>query len=361
VSVSQLELDALIATLAGAATPTAQAPATPCLDPFCIGNPDGGCGRPPTEHIAVHGAETILAVARPNGGRTILAAAPTPLLSPAEPPPSTVRELRQVLIDFEASRPRSMQVALGPSELGTPCQQQMARKLAGAPRVPITDPTWAPWQGTAVHAAMEDVVAFWNQQLGRERWLAEDKLEVDPGLPGADGTLEHGISGHGDAFDVDHAMVVDWKHVGTTALKKLRAGKRAGKPPAEQVSPDYRVQAHLYGLGHQRKGRDVRHVRLVLLARSWQYDDSDEWTEEFLPDVALAALTRYWGTHDVLAALDVAAQPDLIAAVTAAPHKDTCKWCPFNRPGRPSNWDGCPGDAPIDRVIERATAGLIAP
>jgi hypothetical protein len=41
-------------------------------------------------------------------------------------PASTVAELRQVLIDYEAQRPRSMQKELGPSELGTPCQQQIA-------------------------------------------------------------------------------------------------------------------------------------------------------------------------------------------------------------------------------------------
>lgn len=233
----------------------------------------------------------------------------------------------------------------------------MARKLAGAPRRPITAPTWAPFQGTAVHAEMEQVVNFWNQQLGWERWLAEDDLEVDPGLPGIDG-----IRGHGDAFDLDHGMVVDWKHVGTTALNKLRTAKRLGKHPAQQVSPEYRVQAHLYGLGHQRKGRDVRYVRLVLLARSWQYDDSDEWTEEFNPDIAYIAIMRYYETLDILAALDVANQPDMLAAVPAAPSSDSCKWCPFHRPGQPSGWAGCAGDTGAhERRIDRITNGLIAP
>src|SRR4051812_9182952 len=152
-------------------------------------------------------------------------------------PPSTITELRQVLIDYEANRPRSMQKALGPSEIGTPCQQEIARKLAGAPRRPITEPTWAPFQGTAVHASMEDVVAFWNRQLDRERWLAEDRLTVVEGIPAAvpGGPDYPTVAGNGDAFDQDHAMVVDWKHVGTTALDKVRAGKRLGKHPAEQV------------------------------------------------------------------------------------------------------------------------------
>lgn len=276
---------------------------------------------------------------------------------PAGPPPSTVAELRQILIDYDASRPRSLQKRLGPSELGTPCQQQMARKLAGAPRRPINAPTWAPFQGTAVHAEMEKVVAHWNRQLGRERWLAEDDLEVDPGLPDVEG-----IRGHGDAYDLDHQMVVDWKHVGITALTKLRTAKRLNKPIDQQVSPEYRVQAHLYGRGHERKGRPVEHVRLVLLARSWQYDDSDEWTEPYDPDIAYLAIDRYYATVQLLDDLDVAANPMLIAAVPASPSKDACHWCPFNRPGQPSGWDGCAGDtATHQRRVDRFADGFIAP
>jgi hypothetical protein len=248
-------------------------------------------------------------------------------------PASTITELRQILIDFEANRPRSMQKELGPSELGTPCQQQIARKLAGAPRRPITEPTWAPFQGTAVHASMEDVVAFWNTQLGRERWLAEDRLVVDPG-PGHYPSIE----GNGDAFDLDHNMVVDWKHVGTTALKKLRTAKRMGKPPRDQVSQDYRIQAHLYGLGHANKGRPVQHVRLVLLARSWKYDDSDVVDQ-------VARITDGSWHHDA------------ITNVTPNPSQDACHWCPFMRAGQPSDWHGCAGD---EQVTERRSAAFAA-
>jgi hypothetical protein len=263
-------------------------------------------------------------------------------------PPSTVGELRQVLMDFEASRPRSMQKELGPSELGTPCRQQMARKLAGAPRQPATEPAWAPFQGTAVHASMEDVVAYWNNQLGRERWLAEDRLVVIEPLPGPDGEPAFpGIAGNGDAYDTDHGMVVDWKHVGTTALKKLLAAKRAGKPSKEQVSQEYRVQGHLYGMGHANKGRDVRYVRLVLLARSWQYDDSAEWTEPYDERIATWAINRYYDVVAQVAELDLTAHPGQITAVQASPSSDACKFCPFLIPGRPSDWNGCAGNTPI--------------
>jgi hypothetical protein len=279
--------------------------------------------------------------------------------APTGPPPSTVRELRDVLIDYEANRPRSMQKELGPSELGTPCQQQIARKLAGAPRRPITEPTWAPFQGTAVHASMEEVVAFWNRQLGRERWLAEDRLVVSKSQPSPGRPDYPAVEGNGDAFDQDHDMVVDWKHVGTTALDKLRVGKRRNKPPAEQVSAEYRVQAHLYGLGHALKGRPVRYVRLVLLARSWQYDDSEEWTEEYDVEIALQAIGRYWDIHDLVHDLGGPSMGDLVTVVPASPGKDTCKWCPFYRPGIASDWAGCAGDRPPAAHLARATAGII--
>jgi hypothetical protein len=174
-------------------------------------------------------------------------------------------------------------------------------------------------------------------------------------------TIFDPIAGAGDAFDLDYGMVVDWKHTGKTARDNLARAKRMGKPPAEQVSAEYRVQGHLYGYGHARKGRDVRYVRLVLLARSHDYDESQEWTEAYDPAIAIAAVQRYYATHDLLQALQVTAAPDLIAAVPATPHRDTCKWCPFARPGQPADWHGCPGDKPLDKVVERATTGLIAP
>jgi hypothetical protein len=180
---------------------------------------------------------------------------------------------------------------------------------------------------------MEDVVAFWNKQEGRERWLAEDELTVIEGVPG-NGYDYPTVRGHGDAFDQDHAMVVDWKYVGNTALDKLRAGIRLGKHPAEQVSVEYRVQAHLYGMGHANKGRPVRSVRLVLLARSWKYDDSEEWTEAYDEDIARKGHRPLLGRRRPGPGPRWQPQAgDLIAAVPATPGKDICKWCSFYAPG----------------------------
>ncbi len=252
--------------------------------------------------------------------------------------------MRDVLADLDASRPRSMQIALGPSELGTPCQRQLGMKLGHVPRrLPDSRPSWAPMQGTAIHGLMEEALRFHNQQLGRERWIIEKRVHMDAE-----------ISGSGDAFDTDTGTVVDWKHVGVTALREV---KRKTIPNELLVKPDYRTQAHLYGYGHERAGRTVHWVRLVFLARSHDYDDSAEWTEAYDPDIAIRALDRYYATQDLLTALNVAANPAMWAVVPAAPGK-ACSWCPFRRMGGPADGTGCPGD--LNSKIDKQLHGLLA-
>lgn len=243
--------------------------------------------------------------------------------------PSTVLEVRQALIDWEHSRPRSTQVALGPSEIGTPCAQQIGRKLAARARPDAPhEPAWAPFQGTAVHVAMAEVVQFWNAQLGRDRWLTDTRVLVSP---------EMQLSGESDAFDLDNHMVVDWKHVGVTALKDLAAARAKGKSPAEQISQEYRVQTHLYALGHVLAGRRVDFVRVVFLPRAWKYDDAQEWTEPFDRRLAEDALRRYDQISKHIAAggkvMDLRISPS-----------SKCWWCPF-RTGQTSDEDGCIGKA----------------
>jgi hypothetical protein len=247
-------------------------------------------------------------------------------------PPSTLADVGEALMRFEASRPRTVQTTLGPSELGTPCPRQIALKLAGVQRHPRGLP-WAPMCGTAVHSLMEEVLTAENARLGRERWVLEQKVHLDDEL-----------SGHGDAYDSDHALVVDWKYTGTTARRKAA---RRSVPNAELVSVEYRTQAHLYGLGHRNAGRPVRFVRLVLLARSHDYSESVEWTEPYREDIALDAMTRFYWIRDIVTNMDGANHPERLDVVEAVPG-DACTWCPFKRlhePGRPPvDATGCEGD-----------------
>jgi hypothetical protein len=247
-------------------------------------------------------------------------------------PPSTLAEIAGALMRYEASRPRTVQTTLGPSELGTPCARQIAMKLAGVQRHERGLP-WAPMCGTAVHSLMEDVLTRENERLGRQRWVIEETVHLDDEL-----------TGHGDAYDSDHALVIDWKYTGTTARRKA---SRRTVPNDQLVSAEYRVQAHLYGLGHENAGRPVRHVRLVMLARSHDYGESVEWTEEYRPDIAVDAMTRFYAIRDRVINNDMAAHPERLADIEATPG-EACKWCPFRRlpvPGGPDvDATGCVGD-----------------
>lgn len=247
-------------------------------------------------------------------------------------PPSTLADVHDALARYEAGRPRTVQTTLGPSELGTPCPRQIAMKLAGVQRHERALP-WSAMCGTAVHDLMEKVLTAENERLGRPRWVLEQKVQLDDEL-----------TGHGDAYDTDHALVVDWKYTGITARRKAA---RKTVPNAELVSTEYRTQAHLYGLGHRNAGRPVRYVRLVLLARSHDFTESVEWTEEYREDIALDAMTRFYAIRDKVAELDAARLPERLSWVDAEPG-EACKWCPFRRPTPPGGMDvdatGCIGD-----------------
>lgn len=265
-------------------------------------------------------------------------------------PASTVRELNDVLIRYVGAQDRTMQVELGPSELGGACAAQIARKLAGAPEKPTRTVMWAPFQGTAVHAEMEKVVDFWNGEIGSKRVLAEQTLKIDDG-----------IIGHADAYDSFWNMVIDWKHTGTTQLESVRRAQRKGLPPAEQVKQVYRVQGHLYGWGFEQLGYKVEWVRLVFLARSWKFSDSVEWTERYNPDLVDWAINRYDSIKATLAALDVANNHERIALIQPTPGED-CGFCPFNSGGGGENsWASCPGDVKRhERIAARESEGIIA-
>jgi hypothetical protein len=248
-----------------------------------------------------------------------------------KPPPSTLTEVAQALIAYGADRPRSQQVALGPSELGTPCRQQMARKIAGWPEQPERDAPWATLTGGAVHDLMEDVLKHWNKRLDGDRWLAEG--EVSDGYE---------VSGHSDAYDAEHQMVVDWKYTDFQA-KKLREAKRKGKPVREQISQDYRIQAHIYGYMQDRVGRPVKWVRIVFFGRTANLlRDSEEWTEEWNPDVAIWALDRYYSLVDEIGPDDTEREAKVLG-VPIAPERHTCQWCPFFVPHIQPSRAGCPG------------------
>jgi hypothetical protein len=236
-------------------------------------------------------------------------------------------ELRQVAIDAARRAPRSLQVHLGPSEIGVPCHRQVAGKLAGlAETNHVADP-WPSIVGTAIHAWLADAFAADNQVRGTARWTPENRV-----LP-----IE-GHSGTADLYDADYRAVVDHKGMGESTLGKLR-----NSGPSRQ----YRVQLLLYALGYLKAGYPVEKVVLAAWPRTRSsLDGLYVWSEDFT-DESIALLNTVIEELQLrkdYAALITAGKIGLMD-VPATPSDDVCYFCPLYRPQAAHDGGvGCPGN-----------------
>lgn len=221
-----------------------------------------------------------------------------------------------------ANHPRSLQTAIGPSEIGVPCSRQIAAKLAGAQRTNPSGDLLPAYIGTATHARLEESFEADNRRLFAEgrghRWLTEQRVTVAPGL-----------SGSCDLYSSwDGGMVIDHKVVGATSFRKyLKEG------PSEQ----YRVQAHSYGLGFQNAGYPVARVGIFFIPKSSYLSKSFVWSEPFDPAVALNAVDRLEKIRnavDLIGAVDDHSQLDRVPARSG----DHCTFCPFGGKSSENVW-----------------------
>jgi hypothetical protein len=240
--------------------------------------------------------------------------------------PDTIRDDLTDLIAGHIDRhPRSLQVKPGPSELGTPCSRRLGYKMLGtAPVNTDRAAAWKPVVGTAVHAWLEQACRAYNDTHRIERFYLEQKVTV--------GQLgEDDIKGSCDVYDRARALVIDWKIVGVTALKRYRI-----EGPGEQ----YRAQAHLYGRGFALLGLPVERVAIVLLPQNGELSDMHVWSEPYDEQVALAALDRANGIKALTTALGTAALPLLPTADAF------CSYCPYRMPAATDLTEACPGHLP---------------
>ncbi len=237
-------------------------------------------------------------------------------------PPSTVVELEGILARHEAAKPRSQQTALGPSEVGVECQRALAYRLLNTPEKPADRLPWAPIVGTAVHAAIAEALEAENERLGRQRWIVERRVHPSDDLAGSS-----------DAYDADHAAVVDWKLCGAKSIARYQ----------QKMSPEYETQAHIYGLGYENAGYEVRWVRICMLAReSHDFRLSREWTRPYDRGHAERALARVKETRQMIVGLRLA-HGDANWSKVPGQSSKPCSWCRYHRPGPKPTRAGCPG------------------
>lgn len=214
--------------------------------------------------------------------------------------------LRQKILKFvtdaSLNSARNQQRAIGPSEIGHPCNRQIAFKVAGVRENPSYLDPFPSILGVAFHAWMEG-------NLPRDEWLPEHKVNVTSTLRGTS-----------DAYHIPTRTVVDWKLLGRTQHQSWLGG---------YTSEQYEVQADCYGQGFVNAGYPVDRVAIAVFCRARPLQDMFLWSRPWNPANAQKALNRLAMIRTYVAASgasDANRAPILNVGATAG---DTCYFCPF--------------------------------
>ena len=261
-------------------------------------------------------------------------------------PDVVVSELFAMVEKAIVGQPRNSQRRIGPSEMGTPCDRRIGYRLAGVDTVNERGVAWKPYVGTSVHEAFATIVARHEMQrfcvvdpdAVTTRYRVEERLSV-----GEVNGVE--ITGSCDLFDEHTGAVWDWKFTTRNMIRE----KYRPHGPGEQ----YRAQAHLYGRGWQRAGKDVRSVGVIFLTRDGEFTDRYVWHEPYDEQVAVDALERASAIALALEALG----PEF--TLPTLPTADAwCNYCPWFKANAPQIERACPGH-PKEAVQPQTLTQLI--
>ena len=171
--------------------------------------------------------------------------------------------LLHVLHAKDASRDRSMQTEVGPSEIGG-CRRKVWYRLNAQPHTNDNQSKLAAIMGTAIHAAIEDAIGAIDPE-GKE-YLVETEVAFGD------------MKAHVDLFVPSTGAVIDWK---TSKVKNM----------SYFPSNQQRWQVQIYGYLLSKNGYEVKTVNLVAIARDGNEKDVKVHTEPYDEVMALAALT----------------------------------------------------------------------
>ena len=168
--------------------------------------------------------------------------------------------LIKALVDYDNSRARSKQTAIGVSSLGD-CRRKVWHMIEGAPTVNQDVLRLPAIMGTAIHAAIENAIGDADG-----RYLIEHRVELD-GLPPA--TI--------DFFDTAECEVIDWKTITKKNIDYF-------------VTQQKRWQVQVYGYLMTQVGYEVKTVTLIGIPRDGTENDIVTHSEPYDREVALEAL-----------------------------------------------------------------------
>ena len=170
--------------------------------------------------------------------------------------------LLHVLHAQDASRDRSLQTEVGPSEIGG-CRRKVWYRLNAQPHTNDNQSKLAAIMGTAIHAAIEDAIGAIDPE-GKE-YLVETEVAFGD------------MKAHVDLFVPSTGAVIDWK---TSKVKNM----------SYFPSNQQRWQVQIYGYLLSKNGYEVKTVNLVAIARDGNEKDVKVHTEPYDEVMALAAL-----------------------------------------------------------------------
>jgi CRISPR/Cas system-associated exonuclease Cas4 (RecB family) len=171
--------------------------------------------------------------------------------------------LLHVLHAKDASRDRSQQTEVGPSEIGG-CRRKVWYRLNAQPHTNENQSKLAAIMGTAIHAAIEEAIGALDPE-GKE-YLVETEVAYGD------------MKAHVDLFVPSTGAVIDWK---TSKIKNL----------SYFPSNQQRWQVQIYGYLLSKNGYEVKTVNLVAIARDGAEKDVKVHTEPYDEVMALAALS----------------------------------------------------------------------
>jgi CRISPR/Cas system-associated exonuclease Cas4 (RecB family) len=177
-----------------------------------------------------------------------------------------MKEIKDIVVDLlkakDASRSRSQQTAVGPSELGG-CARKVWYRLNQQPETNNNELKLAAIMGTAIHGTIEEAIRLADPK--GEEYLVEQEVEA------------FGIQAHVDLYVKSTGAVVDWKSVKSKNLNYF---------PSKQQ----RWQVQVYGLLLNEAGFGVNTVNLVAIPRDGDERDIKVHSEPFDKSVAEEAL-----------------------------------------------------------------------
>lgn len=199
-----------------------------------------------------------------------------------------VEELISALRDKDASRSRSNQTQIGPSELGG-CSRKVWYRINSQPVTNDDSLKLAAIMGTAIHAEIEN--ALTRKDPEAKRFQLETEVEYN------------GMKAHVDCYLPEDKMIVDWKTI---------KAKTAGYFPSKQQR--WQVQVYGYLMIHGAK-KPVEKVALVAICRDGDERDVIVHEEPYDESIALEALEWLKQIRE--------------SATAPAPEKDAVSYCRF--------------------------------